>query len=48
MAPERPGRREFTQFVPHHLFRNKNRDVFPAVVNRYRMANHNRNNHRGT
>jgi hypothetical protein len=48
MAPERSGWRELTQFVAHHLFRNENWDVFPTIVNSYGMANHNRNNHRGT
>ena len=37
MRPKRPGGREFSKLMPHHVFTDKNRDEFTPVVNRHRV-----------
>jgi len=39
VTPERPRRCEFTQFVTHHVFADKNRNVLAPIVHSYGQTN---------
>jgi hypothetical protein len=40
VPPEKPGGREFTQFMSNHVFGNIDGHVLPAVVHRNGVAHH--------
>ena len=46
MTPEGPGRREFAQFVTHHLFIDQDGYVLTTIVYSDRQAHHFRQYHR--
>src|SRR5215468_234246 len=46
VAVESPGRREFAEFVTHHVFRAVDRNELMTVMNRERHPDHLRQYHR--